>query len=483
MDLEKWAASDLSQGMELVNKALKGFFKGHRIRIFDLAPQYENLKDKSYAVLDASPSIDMIERYPHLNLGFLLKCGFYDKIILPLFPYLDRTTFELRYGLFENRGACLNFEQFLSLIKDGKIHIAILGSPSKFKHGFYKEIFKSCKELPPFLSFRINRFQELSKLVSLAASERIPVDKSWREKTYKMYPEYSLSSNITQVEQILDEYLDTYIVQHNHPSKKVGVTYLGSRLHDLRIFGFEKLADFALRCIRLDQEFGTRILTNYADYLTTPLLNNLGGFENYAPYDVEIMSFLSIIPRSLEAIWKEAITYSLTSSSLTSDQVNLNTVELKGLELLKLIENLSDDDNIKNLKANMVNMNKSLGEFDVRSAEMNFEKIDEIITESINSEIKEYEKKGRVSRHLLRCGKTFVAMAKDGAKLFAGLMAGSGRFDWAGIALGGAGASTWIHEKLKEIKAKDIVRWWSKKWPFEDPGVGFIYWEKTHKNT
>ena len=102
---------------------------------------------------------------------------------------------------------------------------------------------------------------------------------------------------------------------------------------------------------------------------------------------------------------------------------------------------------------------------------------------SITSEINGYARKERISRHILRLDKTFTTIVTGGSTLLAAYMAEKGKFNWSVLALIGMGVPAWISERLNEIKVKDIVKWWSRTWPFEDPGIGFVIWEKRHQKT
>ena len=481
MDFEEWADSDRRKGEECIAKTLDKLAKGKKIDILgDLIPELNHLKGKSYAGLHPSTKIDVCEKAPGNNLGFLLGSGLYEKVIVPLDVSSNKKDFEIAYGLSENRGCYLNFEQFLRLIKDEKLIIALSSSPADYRAEFYQDIFRQCDELPCFAGFRIDGFLYLVKTAQLAIQEKIKPKKGTIEEVMKLYPQYDHHKCIDEVENVFGEHLDEIGRTQHYPKRRYTSQLLGSRLWNLRIFGFEGLSEVVLRCAHLDRALGSILLSGYYKYLTAPVSAGILAFENYTLDDVLIMSFLKLAPQKLKSVWKDVLSSSPASFSVASPQTDLRTIRLKGAELLKLIEDFADDKNTKALRQEVVDVNNALNEFDARVALQKFRKVDEIITESVNSEIKSYGMKGRVSSHLLRLGKTFTAWTARALTMFSGFMAASGRFDWMNAALLGTGASLWARERLDEINANDIVRWWSKTWPFEDPGIGFIMWEKAH---
>lgn len=480
MDLEKWGQEDYKKCLEHVATCADKLDKGKKIDIFeDLIPQYKALKGKSNTNLLCAGSIEGVEQFPSCNLGLLLGSGLYDHVIVPLRCLSDKTRFERVYGLVEDRGCHLNFDQFLSLIEDGKIKVVLERDASNYKAGFYERIFNSCEELPSFAGIKIHLLMSSLKLVQVAHSEKIKINGDWSQKVKNLHPEYTLDGCINEIRQLLGkEFLEQTAIEQDRPNWEVAAEYIGSRLLRLRQMGFERLAEIALRCTRKDKHFGYWALSNYDHYLTNPLFGKLLSFNNYNIADMRRMSILKLLPEKLKGIWNEILSSSPASSSVVSPQTSLESVELKGMELLTLIDGFADDVNARILRRNIVDVNESLSKFDISSAERSISRIDEIITESINSEIRSYKTKGRVFGHLLRLGKTFTTMASAGLTMFSGVMAGIGKFDWVAAMLVGTGASAWIHERLDEIKAEDILRWWSRTWPFEDPGIGFVMWEK-----
>jgi len=265
----------------------------------------------------------------------------------------------------------------------------------------------------------------------------------------------------------------------NLPGREDAVNQLGNQLYKLRILGFKGLSKLALESAQLENILGAFMLLVYPKFLADPILQG-GGFNNYTFSDVKDMLLLKLLPEKVGTVWSDVLSSSPASSSISSFRTGLDTVELKGTELLKLIEDFADDENATSLRKNVLSVNRSMSRFDISSAVKSFEKVDQVVMESINSEIQGYVRKGSIASHLMRLGKTFTTMATAGLTMLSGVMAGLGKFEWVAATLIGTGASAWIRERLDEIKAEDIVKWWSSTWPFEDPGIGFVIWEKAH---
>ena len=448
--------------------------RGKKIDIFeDIVPEFKDLKGKSYAGLVAGGSIKICENFPKTNLGFLLKSGLYDTVIFPMDCYPDKNSFKVAYGLSENRGCRLSFNHILNLIKNGKLRLTLTTAPIHYKADFYQDIFNRCEELPSYTGYRVTSIFHRMRLAQIAMSEKVHA-----HEVLMLHPEYSLTKTLEEVEQTFGNYLETWARKSGF-KKDVVISKFSTRLWDLRILGLERLAAISLRCAQLDKALGHAVMTGFFHYLAGPIMRELCAINNYSDLDIASMSFLKILPRKLEIVWKDLLSSAPVSSSVASHQICLETVELKGLELLKFIEDFSDNKTTRALRQEVTNVNTALGTFDVYEAERSFKKVDEIITENINSEIKGYARKGRVSSHLLRLGKTFTAMASEGLLVLSGLMAATGKFEWAMTALASAGLPVWLRERLNQITPEDIVRWWSKTWSFEDHGIGFVLWEKS----
>lgn len=481
MNLREWAKRDSKKTIEITLKSLDKCVKGQKIDILeDLLPELKHLKGKNYTVIPPGRTLDRCETIPKFNLGLLLGSGLYDNAIVPLEPFADKSTFEISYGLSVNRGSHVSFDHFISLIKEGKLFVYLVSSPREYKAEFYKEIFKSCDELPSLLPCRTEFLARNLRCAILAHTERIEID-----KVLKLHPQYDLVECVKEVEEVFGDYLVKFpktmgFIGYEGDMRWIA-NFLATNLWSLRVFGFERLSELALKCARLDKEFGSEILMTYNTYLTWPISGGLFATTNYSEYDINRMSFIKALPKKLEVIWKDVLSSSPVASSLASCQIGLDTVELGGMELLRLIEDLGNNKNAVNLRQKIVDVNKALSNYDFREVEKSFNKIDEIITENINSEIRDYQRKGHIAIHLLRFGKTFAAWTTHGLTMLAGLIARSEKFEWFAAALAGTGASLWTYERLREIKAEDIVRWWSKIWPFKDPGIGFVMWEKAQQ--
>jgi len=117
-NLDERAKQDLEHSHEIIEKVGNKWNKKQDIKLFeDIFPEFEDLQGKNYSSVDCAGSIQGCEEFANANLGLLLGSGLYDNVIFPLRFVPDKKTFEKRYGLSENRGSHINFDQLLYLIR------------------------------------------------------------------------------------------------------------------------------------------------------------------------------------------------------------------------------------------------------------------------------------------------------------------------------------------------------------------------------
>lgn len=491
MDLKKWREEEFRRANETLQICVKRWKRGEEIDLLEhLIPEFKNLNGKNYTLWVPPGSPEVAEECPSSNLGILLNSSLYEHVIVPINETPDKATFLYRYGLSENRGCGISFDQFLNLIRAGTLKPYLTAPPTVYSPRFYKDIFRACEQqregcLPPLTRFRVvTGLLGRLKFFTLVLIDRIKPPEHLVDFIERKHPEYYLPKCVEEIaENCSQKSLEDL-------GKQTGNTYdmtcntLGTMIHSLRIMGLEGLAQVSLTCLRLNSYLGFRVLDTYDSYLVGPVSDGLLGFTNYGKRDVDRMSFLKLIPGDLSSVWKELLSSSPAASSVGSPQVDLNTVELRGDDLIRFVEAHPETE----LKSNVKGISTSLAKFDVPNAMKHFQRVDEIVTERYNKEIHALTMKTRVTSHALRFGKSFLNRAASlGAGFLATAMVAVGQFQWLPTIFAGAVGAKYAEAKLSEINAEDIVKWWSNIWPFSDPGLPFVLWEhsfskKTRQN-
>lgn len=489
MDLKKWAEEDWRKAHELTSRCLDKLARGQKIDLFeDLVVEFKDLKGKNYAMW-VPVSTPVAEEHPCDDLGTLLNSCLYDHILVPIHRMRDKATFTYEYGLSENRGCRVNFNQFLNFIRSGKLKPFLTESPEYYSPRFYEQIFKACEQqregyLPSLMSARVEWIFAERKLEAIAYSEGIPLTEDWVKMTEKRHPEYDIKKCCEEIAKICSGKCLEKLMGPFDETRTDVYRRFGSFLNHLRTMGFEGLAEVCLSCLRLEPYIGRWVFGAYYDYLISPTTMALLGFKNYDKQDVDSMLFLRLIAEDLAMGWKELLSSSPAAFSVGSPQVYFNTLELSGNDLVRFVEAHPE----KELKSSVKRIGISLAEFDVHNAMKDFRRFDEIVTERYNKEIRALSIRARVIHNTLRFGKSFLNRAASlGASFLGAAMAATGQFQWLPAIFGGAVGAKYAEYKLSEIKAEDVVKWWSTNWPFSDPGLPFVLWEhilskKTQQN-
>ena len=478
MRLNEWAEEDMEKGNELVAKCLEKLIDGKPINMIpDLLPELKSLKNKSYTCLREPLDPLVAEQDPTANLNSLLASNFYHNVVVQLDPQPNRKMFEYAFGLAKDKGSKITFGKFKELIQSGKLQVVLNQSPVNYSKSFYKEIFKVCEKqgyFPPYSAYRIDALMYSLKLGSLAQIKGISPKKGLRAAVLKTSPEYDLVECQKEIAKLFDERNLEQIrkIMVRSDTKSV-LKFASTRLWALRAYGFEHIADLALHCINVGKVFGFKVLHSYDLYLIAPLRASLQGFSNYTLDDIRKMFFLRVIPEEFATIWDELLESSPGSSSIAGPQLLMNTVELSGDELLSFIDRHPEEE----LKQNVVGVNEALSRFDPLMAMKRFSKVDEIITERVNKEIQSLRGKRKISSWMLRLGRSLVASTMAGLSGLTGFMMSVGQFQWLPAILLSIGIGKQIEGKLKRTKPEDLMKWWSRTWPFEDPGLPFILWQ------
>ncbi len=448
---------------EYITKSLNKFAKGKSIDLFyDLCPEYRDLKYCSYSYAPPPGSPEGVKERPSYNLNYLLTSSLYDKIIVPLVPHTYKSSFKYFYGFGRYRGCKIDFETFIRLIEEEKIKITLTAPPTNYNKDFYKDLFKICEKqdyLPSFVSRRISGFYLFIRLAEIAASHGIPSDNEWWNTVLTMHPEYDWNGCFEEVMQIIEDDKNKIreIERALNLKREDIFEDIVTSLRDLRAFGYDAICDeIILECLKKDINYGYDKLKSFCRYLIEPVSDAIFGYTNYDFMDIKDMHSLRVLPENLAYLWKDILSSYPLNSSVISDSVEINLVELDARELLNLLTRYEE----KETKDCVIGIKRSLDEFDVSKASMYYKKINEIITERYNKEIRGYYKREKLVRYGIRFGEYFTYAAEELPSL---LSITSADFKWIITALLLSVATKLLRKKLEKIEPKDVIKWLVKK--------------------
>lgn len=483
LDLKKWNKEDLVKGLITTEQCMDKLSMEKKIDIFDdLIDELSDLKGKSYAVSYKPGSPQGAEREIKCNLSVLLSSNYYHSVILPIAPEGNKTSFCYKWGLSKNAGCRLGFEDFLNLVRQGKLKIVLSGNPARYDHTFEKEIFDACEEngyRPPYVWFRVNTLMRKIKMEELRRRDNIPEEPDWYLTVDELHPEYFRPEfHMRKLLMLFGQDGLHEIADREGVSSEKTLHLAVSRFGALMGFGLENLADLTLECMQIDPVFGYGVLEAYVAYLIHPMSLGLLGNTNYGLRDVLLMAFTQIVPKDLTQIWEDMLTSAPASSSIVSPSLEMNTVELDGKELLRLI----DDHPEEELKQNVKKLNESLSELDLRIASKTYEKVDEIVTERYNSVLRDLSKKERLTKVGVRFGEYIAAGTEIFSSALTSIKAMETEFEWLIGLIAAQAGLLWFTRKVSKISPKKIVKWWTNFWPFTHSGLPFVLWEHGIEN-
>ncbi|RSN77417.1 MAG: hypothetical protein DSO07_10095 [Thermoproteota archaeon] len=477
VDLKEWKNEELKRSHEIVCSLLDRVKRGEKISLLDFTPEYrEILRERTYGLWMPPGSIQTMLWRPLGNLANMLDRGMPVPSILltPLDSWhKSKAEFMAYYGLVPERGGP-SYDIFLQEIREGRILPVITGIPTYYKGDFYQEILKACKEgkiqqLPPSLSYRIASFMEEFSLIASAIQERIPPERGWRDLALQRHPEYDIESWLKEARNILSDER-VRIIQNEYPfmrDKEDVASAVATHAYELSIFGFSDLANLSLKFFR-ESPSSFDVLRSYEIYLVFGYSEGLGGLRIYDRFDLEMMTFLRIIKN----VRKTYILRRMRKRNLL--RISPASSGVIGTATKIPIVMKFDEDDLKNslkrerneeLEKCMLNSIRTFQEYDFREFYEKNKVINEIITERIAKETREYYRRSKIVEGIIISGGTLT------------------------LAAGATAAYQYLQPLLQIInliipeimiemmkKRKEAARWLVSRWPFQQKGLPFYLW-------
>ncbi|NQE04472.1 hypothetical protein C5S32_01255 [ANME-1 cluster archaeon GoMg1] len=472
------------EGYDFVFKCLDKTLRGEKVEIKDLVPELKEISNKSYSLFTHPGNPETAMTRPITNIGNVLATGISEYIIFPLELFNTKKDFEYYNGLSKTCG--LTFEDFLEHVREGEIKPILVTSPKEYDHSenigkyFYRDVFEACEDLdyvPPYPSWRVVRLFEEIKLAKIAKDEDIPIEEGWGNKVREKHPKYSMEKCNEDSKDLLD--IDTIKrIEKEDFNEKVIMT-AGISLFDLRLFGFEGLADIGLEIGKNDPYFGYHILNAYDSYLIRPCVDALFGHIHYDYGEIKAMSFLRVLTGNSEKYWEQILYSSPASSSIiVKHPIKLNIIKKPNRKELKGF--LKNREEQERNKCSLDIMN-AFNDADLNKVYGSYEKLGEVIEEGINKELESWFEKEKITKSFLRFGSRFIAGSPGLIKLFEGFK-NNPELEIL-ITVAGCMASEEVADVIRNINPKDVVKFWAKTWPFTRYGLPFVLWEYDYRKS
>jgi hypothetical protein len=476
---------DERENQDVLDFILKGVDKihdGKKVEIMDLVPELKEIRDKSYSLFTHPGNPETAMNRPIANIGNVLATNMSEYIIFPLELLNTKNDFKYFNGLSNNCG--LNFEDFLEHIRNGEIKPVLTCSPKEYDYSknvrkcFYKDIFDACAVqdyTPPYSSWRVVRLFEELKLAKIADESGISIDSGWGDKAREKHPEYSITKCNEDAKKLLN----------NSAVKKIGKEYLiddetvvktfGTSLFDLRLFGFEGLADLGIELSKKDPCLGYDILNAYDSYFIRPCVDGLFGYTHYDYDEIRTMSFLRVITSASEKYWGRLLCSSPASSSIiVNHPIELNIIKKSSRErLIGFLKNREENE----IHKCSLDMKNAFDDGDLNKVYKSYEKCGEVFEERINKELEGWFGKEKIANGSLRIGSRFIEGSPALSYLFETVRNNPNPEFIILTTFVGCIAMGEIADCIRNIDPKDVVKFWAKKWPLARPGLPFVLCE------
>jgi hypothetical protein len=325
---------------------------------------------------------------------------------------------------------------------------------------FYKDIFEACKDqdyIPPYPSWRVVRLFEELKLAKIAKDEDRPMNEGWGDKVRENHPEYSMERCNEDVKSFLNTNTINELGMELSRDKEGVIKHSGGDLLDLRLFGFEKLADFGLKIGKRSPYIGYHILRAYDSYLIRPCVDALFGHIHYDYDEIKIMSFLRVLTGNSEKYWREILCSSPASSSIVVNHpIKLNIIKNSNRKCSSDIMNAFND-------------------ADLNKVYRSYEKLGEVIEEGINKELECWFGKENITKSFLRFGSSFIVKSPELINLFEGVR-NNPELEIL-ITIAGGRVSRELADVIGNIDPKAATKFLAKTWPFTRYGLPFVLWD------
>ena len=468
------------EGYDFVFKCLDKTLRGEQVEIKDLVPELKEISNKSYSLFTHPGNPETAMTRPITNIGNVLATGISEYIIFPLELFNTKKDFEYYNGLSKTCG--LTFEDFLEHVREGEIKPILVTSPKEYDHSenigkyFYRDVFEACEDLdyvPPYPSWRVVRLFEEIKLAKIAKDEDIPMNEGWGDKVRENHPEYSMERCNEDVKSFLNTNTINELGMELSRDNEGVIKHSGGDLLDLRLFGFEKLADFGLKMGKRSPYIGYHILRAYDNYLIRPCVDALFGHIHYDCDEIAAMSGFRLLTRNSEKYWGRILCSSPASSSITTkNPVELNLIKKSRWGELKGFLKNREEQELNKCSSDIMN---AFNDADLNKVYRSYEKLGEVIEEGMNKELESWFGKENITKSFLRFGSRFIVESPELINLFEGVRNNPGLASL--ITVAGGMVSGEVADVMRSINPKDVVKFLAKTWPFTRYGLPFVLWD------
>lgn len=472
------------EGYDFVFKCLNNTLRGEKVEIKDLVPELKEISNKSYSLFTLPGNPETAMTRPITNIGNVLATGISKYIIFPLELFNTKKDFEYYNGLSKTCG--LTFEDFLEHVREGEIKPILVTSPKEYDYSenigkyFYKDVFEACEDqdyVPPYPSWRVVRLFEEIKLAKIAKEEDIPIEESWGNKVREKHPEYSMEKCNEDAKDFLN--IDTIKKIEKEEFNEEVIMTAGISLFDLRLFGFEGLADIGLEIGKKDPYLGYHILHAYDSYLIRPCVDALFGYIHYDYDEIKTMSLLRVLTSDSEKHRERILCSSPASSSIaTKNPLEFNLIKKSRWgELKGFLKNREE----KELNTCSLDIMNAFNDADLNKVYKSYEKLGEVIEEGMNKELESWFGKEKITKGLLRFGNRFIA----GSPVLINLLEAVRNNPELAILITFAGCmvSGELADVIRNIDPKDVVKFLAETWPFTRYGLPFVLWEYDYRKS
>lgn len=468
------------EGYDFVFKCLDKTLRGEKVEIKDLVPELKEISNKSYSLFTHPGNQKIAKTRPFTNIGNVLATGMSEYIIYTLELFNTKNDFKSYTGLSKTRG--LTFEDFLEYVRKGEIKPILVTSPKEYDSSenngkdFYKDIFEACKDqdyIPPYPSWRVVRLFEELKLAKIAKDEDRPMNEGWGDKVRENHPEYSMERCNEDVKSFLNTNTINELGMELSRDKEGVIKHSGGDLLDLRLFGFEKLADFGLKIGKRSPYIGYHILRAYDSYLIRPCVDALFGHIHYDYDEIKIMSFLRVLTGNSEKYWREILCSSPASSSIVVNHpIKLNIIKNSNRKERKGFLKNREEQELNKCSSDIMN---AFNDADLNKVYRSYEKLGEVIEEGINKELECWFGKENITKSFLRFGSSFIVKSPELINLFEGVR-NNPELEIL-ITIAGGRVSRELADVIGNIDPKAATKFLAKTWPFTRYGLPFVLWD------
>jgi hypothetical protein len=465
IDIAKWEIEISKEIHEANLSFMDAIKKGDKPSLLDLAPGLkEILKDSSYGWWCPPYEIDDLKN-PARRLVTTLTTAFSPEVILlPLYCHMrSKEEFAESYGLNEECG--IVYEDFLNLVKMGRIRVFIPSKPSLYTSSFYQDIFQNCRDC------ELGSYQP----------PQYPLMFSGVTVSYNLMQELGADLNKETFAQGLkrDVFHIDYWRNRSENSFKLNIPALspeelelhtkgmGTDACELYQSGFGDLVNFLFGKLINQPRLLEIVLRYYSYYLIKGYSDGLGGLRFYAPNDVARMSFYRLIPKEEHERLRKLIESSPAAVSVVADPIESMLVSKPDHEEIKrMIKSNPDGEVTKEI----MELQSSIHDTNLLNLISKSKSIAEIVTERLNQETLEHYKKSKLINSRVRLGGTLG--------LGLTLEAASGAVSAGTIPFGlSSMLGLVIEKKFLEKPLDNLSHYLAKKWAFRDKGLPSVLWE------